>query len=185
MTPRVAASLLLLLLLLAKGTQAMTHEQDITHRVGALAVLVDARRWDELTELFAPTVRTDYSSLFGGTPQTATREALVSGWRQLLSGFSHTTHVIGTPQVRVDGDRAQVTAPVVAWHFIDDAALGSNKRWQVGGAYEIVLKRQGGAWSIASLTLARAWSDGNPELPRLAAERSAKLAARQEHVHAP
>lgn len=156
----------------------MDERAEIANRLGALAVHVDARRWDALTELFTATVCTDYSSLFGGEPQSGTREALVDGWRRLLPGFTRTTHVIGTPLVTVQGDTAHVSASVAAWHFIDDAALASNNRWLVGGTYEIVFERQQGMWRIASLTLARAWSEGNPDLPKIASERLAPAAGR-------
>jgi hypothetical protein len=196
MTRRLVAALLLAMSMLAAGSRAeppaagapgihnarptartnMDERQEIANRVAALAAHVDARRWSELTGLFAGTVRTDYTSLFGGEPQSTTREALVGAWRQLLPGFTRTTHVIGTPHVVVEGATARVTASVAAWHFIHDAALAGQDRWLVGGAYEMVLERHEGVWKIASLTLARAWSEGNQDLPRIAAERSAKAA---------
>lgn len=144
--------------------------------VGALAVHVDARRWDELTALFAPTVTTDYTSLFGGEPQATTREDLVAGWRALLPGFTRTTHVVGTPHVVLAGDTARASASVVAWHFVKDPPLAGRDLWLVGGCYEILLERHQGAWRIASLTLARAWQEGNRDLPRIAAERAAAAA---------
>ena len=42
--------------------------------IGALAVHVDARRWDALLELFAQNVQADWTSLFGGEAQALTRE---------------------------------------------------------------------------------------------------------------
>jgi hypothetical protein len=198
MTRRPAAALLLALSMLACGSRAEPHtaaapalrsatppartnmdeRQEIANRVAALAAHVDARQWSALTELFAATVRTDYTSLFGGEPQSMTREVLVGAWRQLLPGFTRTTHVIGTPHVVIEGAAARVTASVAAWHFIHDAALAGKDRWLVGGAYEMVFERHEGAWKIASLRLARAWSEGNPDLPRIATERSAKAAGR-------
>jgi hypothetical protein len=41
----------------------MNDRMDIASQIGALAVHVDARRWDALLELFAPQVQADWTSL--------------------------------------------------------------------------------------------------------------------------
>ena len=151
----------------------MTEGFDVASTVGALAVRVDARDWGGLLALFAPQVRVDYTSLFGGDPQVTEREALIAQWRGLLPGFTHTTHVIGEPAVEIDGERASVRASVVAWHFVRETALAGNELWLVGGCYEMTMQRIDGAWRIAELTLARAWQHGNLELPKVAAARAA------------
>jgi hypothetical protein len=51
---------------------------EIANQIGALAVHVDARRWDALLELFAPKVQADWTSLFDGEPQALTREQLIT-----------------------------------------------------------------------------------------------------------
>src|SRR5712671_7093100 len=68
----------------------MGERSDIANIIGALAVHVDARRWNELLALFAPEVRIDYVSLFGGDAQSMKREELIGGWRKLLPGFTRT-----------------------------------------------------------------------------------------------
>jgi hypothetical protein len=75
---------------------------------------VDARRWSELVTVFAPEVRVDYVSLFGGEAQSMKREELVGGWLKLLPGFTRTCHIIGTPVITLSGDIAQASAGVVA-----------------------------------------------------------------------
>ena len=147
---------------------------DIADRIGALAVHVDARHWDQILDLFAPHVDVDYTSLFGGEPQSLAREQLVDGWRHLLPGFTHTTHVIGAPTIVASGQTARASASVVAWHFIKDPALNGRDLWLVGGCYEMTLTKIDSAWRIAKLTLARAWAEGNTDLPRLASERTAQ-----------
>jgi SnoaL-like protein len=147
---------------------------DIADRIGALAVHVDARRWDQILDLLAPEVDVDYTSLFGGAPQSLTREQLVDGWRRLLPGFTQTTHVIGTPTITVGAHTARASASVVAWHFIKDAVLNGNDLWLVGGCYEMTFRQADGVWRIAKLALARAWAEGNTDLPRIAGERAAQ-----------
>ncbi len=156
----------------------MSEGFDVASTVGALAARVDARDWDGLLALFTPQVRVDYTSLFGGDAQVTEREALIGQWRGLLPGFTHTTHLIGVPAIEIDGDRASVCASVVAWHFVREPELADNDLWLVGGCYEMTMQRIDGAWRIAELTLARAWSDGNLELPKLAAARAAATSNR-------
>jgi len=152
-------------------------EIEIKNVIGALAVHVDARRWNELMALFAPEVRVDYTSLFGGEPQTMPREQLIAGWRELLPGFTHTTHLIGTPVVTISGDTGQCAVSVVAWHWMKDLGSAANDYWVAGGCYEVTCKKLDGAWRIRGLTLARAWAQGNLDLPRIARERAATSAS--------
>jgi len=42
------------------------------------------------------------------------------------------------------------------------------------GGYEIEFEQIDVVWRIASLTLARAWAEGNLDLPRIAAELAAR-----------
>jgi hypothetical protein len=150
----------------------MDDRNEIADRIGALAVRVDARRWDDLLELFAPEIRADWTSLFGGEPQSLKREQLIANWRALLPGFTHTTHLIGPPTIVVTGDTARASASVVAWHFVKEPALKGNDLWLAGGCYEIGFAKGDGAWRITAMTLARAWAEGNQDLPRLAGERA-------------
>jgi len=150
----------------------MTDRDEIMSLIGSLAVGVDGRRWDDVLDLFASQVEVDYSSLFGGEPQYITREQLIANWRQLVPGFTHTTHLIGLPAIIVNGASAEASASVVAWHMLKDEAVAGKDLWLVGGTYEFAFSKEEARWRIAGLTLARAWSDGNQDLPRLAALRA-------------
>jgi SnoaL-like domain len=83
----------------------------IADRIGALAVHIDARRWDDLLELFAPEVLADWTSLFGGEPQSLKGEQLIANWRQLLPGFTRTTHLVGPPTIVVTGESHRPPPP--------------------------------------------------------------------------
>lgn len=152
----------------------MDDRMDIAGVIGALALHVDGRRWNDLLALFAPQVHVDYTSLFGGDAQSIGREDLIGGWRKLLPGFTRTCHVIGTPNISLNGETAEAAASVVAWHFVKDPALAGRDSWQVGGSYEMSFRKIEGAWRVTALTLAGAWAEGNLDLPRIAAERAAK-----------
>jgi hypothetical protein len=159
---------------------------DIADLIGALAGHVDARRWDSLEQLFAPQVEADWTSVFGGERQSLKREQLVGNWRQLLPGFTHTTHVIGLPTIAVNGDTARASASVAAWHFIKEPEFAGQDHWLVGGTYEIDFAKSDGGWRISAITLARAWTSGNKDLPRTAGERTAGAYAKARlrwHLH--
>jgi hypothetical protein len=137
-------------------------------------VHVDARRWYELRALFAPEVQVDYVSLFGGAAQSMAREDLIGMWRKLLPGFTRTCHLIGTPLIEFNGETAHASASVVAWHFVKSPEVAGRDHWVVGGCYEMSFRKIDGAWHIAGLRLARAWAEGNLDLPKIAGERAEK-----------
>lgn len=150
----------------------MSDRDDVANAVAALAIHVDARDWNALTDLFTPEATTDYRSL-GGDVRRQKREELIAGWRKMLPGFTRTEHLIGAPLITLSGARAEVRASVTAWHTIEDEDLAVG-RWVAGGRYGMVLEKGGdGRWRIASLTLANAWQEGNSDLPRLARGRAA------------
>ena len=152
----------------------MDDRSHIANVIGSLAVHVDGQHWNQLLALFAPRVGVDYTSLFGGEAQAMTREDLIGGWQKLLPGFTRTCHVIGAPAVTISGNTAQAMASVVAWHFVKEPELAGRDLWLVGGCYEMEFEKIDGAWHIASLTLARAWAEGNLDLPRIAGERASR-----------
>lgn len=167
----------------------MNDWNEIAGHIGAYAVHIDARRWSDLLELYAPEVDVDYSSLLGGKPQFLKREQLIAQWRQFLPGFTQTTHLIGPPAISVTGKTAQASASIIAWHFIKEPALVGKDLWIVGGCYEMSFAKLGAAWRITSQKLVRAWWDGNQDLPRLARERATQFAELHawllQHLHNP
>jgi hypothetical protein len=138
----------------------MDDHDSIRNAVADLAALVDRREWGALERVFAPSVITDYTSLFGGDPGTSASADLVASWAEFLPRFSSTIHLVGTPSIRIDGDRATAFAPVVAWHFRGDALNQATVPWVVGGHYDIGLVRQGGEWRIDRLELDAVWQTG-------------------------
>lgn len=155
----------------------MDERNDIAATVAALAVHVDAQRWDDLLSLFAPEVEVDYTSLFGGDAEVLPRERLIERWRNFLPGFTQTCHLIGAPFIQMSGETAKVSASVSAWHFLKGHQLQGKDYWLVGGCYEIECRKMDAKWRISELKLARAWVKGNSDLPKLAQERAAAQSA--------
>jgi hypothetical protein len=149
----------------------MDERNAIANLIGSLAVYVDARRWEDILLLLAPEVRVDYTSLFGGEAEVLAQEKLVGRWSGFVPGFTRTCHVIGAPVIDIDGETAQAAASVVAWHFLKEPELKGNDCWFVGGCYEMSFRKLDGGWRMDGLTLARAWAEGNLDLPRIVSER--------------
>jgi hypothetical protein len=123
---------------------------------------IDARDWATLRASFADTVHTDYTSLFGGTPEDIGADELVARWRPLMLGYSATQHQTGP--VLATGDL--LDAHVIAHHWLDDAPGGDT--WVVHGHYVARVVDD----KIAELTLQTYRQTGNRDLPTLATERA-------------
>jgi hypothetical protein len=119
---------------------------------------IDARDFATVRASFTDEVRTDYTSLWGGDPQTVTADELVAGWQELISGLTATQHLTG-PVIEVNGlARTHVTAH----HWLDGASGGDV--WIVHGHY--VARVVDG--KIAELTLRTHHQEGNRDIPTLA-----------------
>jgi hypothetical protein len=53
--------------------------------IARVAHEIDLKAWPMLRALYADQVETDYTSLFGGTPQRQRGDDLIAGWRRVLS----------------------------------------------------------------------------------------------------
>jgi SnoaL-like domain len=63
----------------------------ILELIGRLALLLDARDWNALEQVFTDTVYSDRTSLYGGEPMTLGAAEFVSGWRQVLGTSTQST----------------------------------------------------------------------------------------------
>ncbi len=91
---------------------------------------VDRKDWGALRALYADEVETDYTSLFGGTPQRQPADDLIAGWRKALAAVS-TQHLLGPIEVELGGSSAVAECHVRAWHHARGAPGG--EEWVVGG----------------------------------------------------
>jgi SnoaL-like domain len=132
---------------------------DVTDAVYRLGRMVDDRNWDGLRKLFTDPLYTDYTSLWGGEPETLAPDTLIDRWQQLTSGIEGTQHFIGGALVDVGGDEASAVANVIAVHRRTNPQGGPH--WTVGGTYDMRLVRTGDGWAISAITLRVAWTDGN------------------------
>ena len=147
-------------------TASVIDRQAISDAVTGLLSAVDRRDWDAVQARLADEIRTDYTSLFGGTPATQAATALVDGWRALLPGFDGTQHLSGPVLADVVGDRARATCAVTAAH-----RLGT-EQWTVSGHYDLELQREAQGWTISALTYRHLLTTGDASLPAKAQARA-------------
>ena len=129
--------------------------------VANVAHHIDAKRWSELRSLYAAEVETDYTSLFGGTPQKQQGDALIAGWRGVLQKVT-TQHLLGPIEVAVSGEAATARCHVRAMHYVAKAPGGEH--WEVLGHYVFELSRAGAGWQITKMTLETLLQTGNSKL---------------------
>ena len=121
-----------------------------------MAVLTDGRRWDELPSVFAPTVRLDYSALFGWDAMEMSPAEVARTWAAAWSPLT-TQHLVTNHLVDIHDATATVTASFQATHV----AAVSGDLWVLGGDYEYQLVRAGDRWLISGVTLTPRWETGD------------------------
>jgi 3-phenylpropionate/cinnamic acid dioxygenase small subunit len=148
-------------------TTATEDRLAILELIGNLALLLDARDWDALEELFADPVYYDRTSLFGGEPQTLSSAELVEGYRQALGNLDAVHHLITCHVINLYGDQATCAANMQGTHVF--ANTSGDDMWTVGGRHDYQLKRTAEGWKIAGLTFTIQWATGNMNIVALAA----------------
>jgi SnoaL-like domain len=141
---------------------------EILELTGRLGLLVDAREWSMLEQLFTDPVDIDYTSLNGGEPSQITPSVLIGGWQAVLDQLQATQHLIANQVIAFDAsDEATCAANVIGTHVLPNMAGGPI--WTVGGRYDYGLHRTPDGWRIAALTLTVQWATGNQHIMQLAA----------------
>jgi hypothetical protein len=129
---------------------------EIIETTTRMAVLTDARQWDELITVFAPIVRLDYTALFGGRPAQLEPLGVVDGWARALAHLT-TQHLVTNHLVTIAGNAATVTASFQATHV----ASSDRQPWVLGGDYRYELVHHDDRWWISSVTLTPRWETGD------------------------
>ena len=138
----------------------------ILELIGRLVLLLDARDWGALEQLFTDTVYSDRTSLLGGEPVTLGAAEFVDGWRQTLQNLDAVHHMITCHVISLDGDQATCAANMQGNHVFVNGSGGP--MWTVGGRHDYELKRTLDGWRIAGLTFTIQWATGNQNIVALA-----------------
>ena len=136
--------------------QALVDERDITRGLGRFARIVDQKRWDDLTDVFAEDLSFDYGS---GVDQHGI-DALREQMRRFLDVCGGTQHLLGSILIDVDGDRAVSRAYVQARHQRRDDPAGPI--FDSTGEYTDRWERRAEGWRIVRRNAAWFLHSGDP-----------------------
>lgn len=127
----------------------------------SLFISTDKQDWINVSKIFSEEVLLDYSSMNGNPTVTLKSEEIITPWKTILPGFTHTHHQIGNVQVITKGDSAHVFCYGTATHFLEDE---NGNVWTVVGSYDFDLRKSDGAWRITSMKFNFKYQDGNTDL---------------------
>ena len=150
------------------GADYHTAHHDLVDRQAAqdtvtrLFVHTDNREWDKVSDLFAPTVLFDMTSLVGGEPTEMTPQQIVDAWDQGLKPLKAIHHQTGNYLVTLTEDGAQVFCYGIASHYLPNKT-NQNTRTFVG-SYDFHLVKVDDAWKIDRFKFNLKYLDGNMEL---------------------
>jgi hypothetical protein len=125
---------------------------------------IDRLDWAGVRGCLADPIRSDYTELSGGEPETLTADDLVARWQGLLPGFDATQHMTG-PVLLITNEHPGVRAEahVRGYHHL------GGETWGVYGHY--IARIADG--KITELTLQVFYQDGNLDRPAKATQRAA------------
>jgi hypothetical protein len=108
---------------------------------------IDGKKWTELRTCFDNSVKTDYTSLFGGTPVESAGDDLINGWKKNLDKVI-TQHLLGP----IDVNFHSATSATGECHVVGSHFFGA-ETWMVYGHYvfEITLHQEG--WKVGYMKL--------------------------------
>jgi hypothetical protein len=153
----------------AKGPAMTTNEahdrETVRNAVAGVSHFIDQKRWRELRALYADSVQTDYTSLFGGEVQDQRGDALVEGWSRLLAPIV-TQHLLGPISVELNGASATARCHVRGYHRAKGAAGGDE--WMAAGHYVFQFGKEGATWKIRAMKLEMLYQTGNTKLLEVA-----------------
>ena len=176
----VAAGLATIMGLKAESTQADRRDASadrlaVIETIDAIGYHADRDQWDRVAEQFNPAGAvidyTSYAAASAGAtePERLAPDIIVARWKTVLPGYAYTQHLISNHLVRIEGDEAVATSVVYATHILPGAPGGDT--WTFLGDYQHRLVRTTAGWKVDRMTANLRAELGNPELPRLAAER--------------
>lgn len=158
---------LAMLMMLSNPNPALASAGDeakIQNIVQSVATLADTHQFEALEKLFAPEVRVDYTSAFGGEAELKSPQALMTAWAGLLPGFDATRHAVSNIKSEIKGTKASATADVVTDHYI------AGKHWKISGSYDYQLINNDGEWLITGVTFNAGEEKGSRDVLGLATE---------------
>ena len=144
-------------------TYANLLEKDqVKQVVNRLFISTDNRDWATVSQLFAPKVLFDMTSMGGGEPVTLTPQEIVASWEKGLKPLKAIHHQAGNYIVHTNQYEAEVFCYGIASHYLPNKT-NQNTRIFVG-SYDFHLIKNGDNWQIDKFKFNLKYIDGNPNL---------------------
>jgi hypothetical protein len=124
----------------------------IADLTAAYAFALDGHDWDGLDEVFTPDATAELGRSLSGL------DAIKERIRGALEPLDASQHLVATPQIRIDGDRATCRCYLQAQH-VKGGAL-----FMVGGRYDDRVVRTPAGWRIEHRVLTVMWTEGHPKV---------------------
>ena len=116
--------------------------------------IVDGRDWDRLDEIFTPDAVIDFSA-FGGPADTVA--GIKPFLRDSLAAFKRTQHMMGLPNITLDGDSARARTSCSNPMVLDNPD-GTTSVWLIGLWYDDTFRRTTDGWRFTSRRQERCYS---------------------------
>jgi hypothetical protein len=136
--------------------------RDIIETIDALFMATDAKDWQRVRDVFAPTVHFDMASAGGGPAAERAGADIAGDWERGLASLQAIHHQAGNYRVRSSGDRAEASCYGIAYHYMPKAS-GRSTRVFVG-SYDFELQQMDGRWRISLFRYTLKFVDGNRDL---------------------
>lgn len=138
------------------AVQAALDRAEIETLLARYAIALDTHDWALLATCFTP----DAVYTFAHAGEMSGFPAIEAVCRRSLEPLDASQHLVGTPYVEVDGDRARSRSPFQAQHV--RRGLDGGRNYVVAGTYLDELRRTTDGWRIERRELRRVWTEGNP-----------------------
>ena len=119
--------------------------------VNKIATLTDSQQWTELVDCCALEVEADFSSSANSQVEILNASELVQRWRNVLSSFKSTQHMLVNDSLEFYGERATCTA-----HFQTSRHLPNDKGASVASAsgfYYFELVKSDNSWRVCRIKM--------------------------------
>jgi len=117
-------------------------EREIQHTLYRYARSCDARDWAGFDKVFAEDAEADYSGLI----QLQGRANIVASIRSMLGGCGPSLHLMGNPEVGVQGDGALASVYIRAFHR--GVGEKAHLTYECFGEYQASLRKLAEGWRV-------------------------------------
>jgi uncharacterized membrane-anchored protein YjiN (DUF445 family) len=140
----------------------LLEKEKVKEVVNRLFISTDNRDWDTVSQLFAPEVLFDMTSMVGGEPVMLTAQEIVASWEKGLKPLKAIHHQAGNYIVHVNQKEAEVFCYGIASHYLPNKT-NRNTRIFVG-SYDFHLTKNSENWQIDKFKFNLKYIDGNLKL---------------------